>query len=174
MRALRRLARPAVATAAAVLLLSGCGGDDDGDGSSSAAPSSSASSSSGSSAPESSSGGAGASGTVAPEVAAFCDQAEGFRTAVAQLQTATADQYAGILQQAVADFGQVQPPADIAADSATLGTALQQIADVAASQDLTTPEGEQQFLATAQAAIASAGPAQANVEAYVTGNCSAG
>jgi hypothetical protein len=30
MRALRRLARPAVATAAAVLVLSGCGDDDDG------------------------------------------------------------------------------------------------------------------------------------------------
>ena len=163
-----------VATAAAVLLLSGCGGDENGDpASSSSASSSAAATSSGSSAPASSGGATGGSATVAPEVAAFCDQADAFQGTVAELQTATADRYGQILQQAVADFAEVQPPAELAADWQALGGVLQQLADVATRQDLTTPEGEQQFLATAQAAVGQVGPAQDHVEAYLTANCGA-
>jgi hypothetical protein len=164
MRNPARLFRPAVAAAAVAVLLTACGGsgDEEPAASSSSSSSSSASATSSSAAPTTSSD---------PAVAAFCERGQEFDQVAESLATAAPPELPGILQQAVAAFDTVQPPAEIAADWQTLGTALRQLADASATLDLGTPEGQQQLQQAATLAFASAGTAQANVQAFTSANC---
>jgi hypothetical protein len=163
MRTPARLLRPVVAAAAAAVLFTACGGSGDEDpAASSSASSSSASATSSSAAPTTSSD---------PAVAAFCERGQQFDQVAESLQTAAPTELPGILQQAVAAFDTVAPPAEIAADWQTVGTALRQLADASTTLDLSTPEGQQQLQQAATQAFASAGPAQANVQAFSSANC---
>jgi hypothetical protein len=167
MHALRRLARPAIATAAAVLLLSGCGGDDDTSSSSSSDSSSSSSSSTSSSADSSESSSSGDS-----DVAAFCAQAQEFATALNDVNPSTPADIPPVLQEATAAFDAAEPPAEIESDWAVLGDALHTFADATANADLTSAEGAQQLQqAATDFSTAFSGPEGQNVDAYVTSNC---
>ncbi|MGY1702940.1 hypothetical protein ACI79C_00045 [Geodermatophilus sp. SYSU D00697] len=169
MRPPAALFRSAVATAATLVLLTACGssGDDE-----PAAPSSPAASGSTSAPAE-----PGPSGTATPDPAAaeFCDRVESvFAQVAAALQGVTPDQVPGLLPDVVAGFDAVQPPAEIAGDWQAVADGLRSLQDTAASLDLSTPEGQQQFTAAEAQVAQQLAPAQASVAGYVEATCGLG
>src|SRR3954469_19184334 len=167
MRRTLTLCRTGLAGVAAVVLLTACNGGSSNDSSASSA--SEATSSSATSATATS---ASTSAAPDPEAAAFCQQVV---QVFGQLQSAagTTDptQSAQLIQQVVAAFDQVTPPAVIQADWATLGDALRQLASTAPSLDLSPPEGQQQLQQAEQQLTTQVSGAQGNVSQYVATNC---
>lgn len=169
MRALRDLARPAVATAAAVLLLAGCGGDDNDDSSASSTSTSSSSATSSSSPSESESGSGGGTDS---DLEAFCADAQEFVTALQQVDPSAPETIPPALQEATAAFDAANPPEEIASDWETLGDVVRSFADTANSVDIASPEGAQQLQdAATEFTNAFTGPEGQNVDAFVTENC---
>ncbi|WP_409328543.1 hypothetical protein [Trujillonella humicola] len=170
MHALRRLARPAVATAAAVLLLSGCGGDDDSGSTAStttpASPTTSSPATSGT--PSGTAGGSAAD----DEVAAFCAQAEEFVASLGAVDPTVPESIPPALTEASAAFDAAEPPAEITADWAVLGDSLRSFADTANTVDLATPEGGQALAdAATEFQNVFTGPSGTAVDEYISGNC---
>jgi hypothetical protein len=165
MRVPASLVRSAVAGAAAVLLLTACGGSGDDE----PAASSSASSSSATATSE-------PPQTQAPDPAAteFCSQVTTAFATFSSLQTATPAELAGNLPQIVGALEQVEPPAEIAGDWETFVGTLRQLGDTAATLDLSTPEGQQQFAEAEQQLTAGLGTAQTNLLSYISTNCGLG
>lgn len=157
---LRSLA-PAVLTAAAVLVLPACGGDSD------------VSASSGSSS-SSSSAAATTESSAAEDTSAFCDQAQAALDANNQaVLTAQEDptRLSAAVQQATDQLDAITPPDEIAADWQTLVDTGQQLADLTAGVDITTPEGQAQIAGQLQEIGTAANPASTNVQAYLGANC---
>lgn len=152
-----------MATAAAVLLLAGCGDDDnnDSDASSSSSSSSSSAESSESSSPS-------------DDVEAFCRDAEGALSGLGEFDENTdPSQLAPQLAEAADAFDSVEPPTEIAEDWAVLADALRNWAEVSASVDLATPDGQSQFQQAGQDFMATAsGPSGQAVDEFGGANCS--
>jgi hypothetical protein len=145
-------------SAAAALLLTACGGSD---AEPDAAPSSAA--------PATSSAAAGSSDTSGEDVQAFCTEVE---TVFSRVSAAfdPAD-VSGSLDETLAAFGEVRPPAEISAQWTAIQDGLQSLRDTVAGTDVSTPAGQ----AAAQAALTdfqaeTSGPQQ-DLEQYVTANC---
>jgi hypothetical protein len=158
---LRSLA-PAVLTAAAVLVLPACGGDSE------------ESASSGSSSSSSSSAAATTDSSAAEDTSAFCGEAQAALDANNEaILTAQEDptQLSAAVQQATDQLSAITPPDEIATDWQTLVDTGQQLADLTAGVDITTPEGQAQIGSQLQEIGASADPASANVEAYLSETC---
>jgi hypothetical protein len=143
---------------AAVLLLAGCGGSDEDP----AAATSGASTASSSAAAES-------TGTSDEDVQAFCAQVEDVFSRVSAAYDPA--NVTGSLDESVAAFAEVQPPAEISADWSAIQDGLAGLRDTVAATDVGTPEGQ----AAAQAALVDfqTGTAgvQQNLERFVTANC---
>ncbi|MGY1638893.1 hypothetical protein ACI78V_19765 [Geodermatophilus sp. SYSU D00742] len=166
MRTPASLVRSVVAGAVAVLLLTACGGSgEDEPAASSSAPSSS-------SAPTTS--GPAQSPAADPAVAGFCSQVTSAFATFSSLQTATPVELAGNLPQIVSTLEQVQPPAEITGDWETFVGSLRQLRATAATLDLDTPEGQQQFAQAEQQLIQGLGAAQTNLLGYISANCGLG
>lgn len=148
--------------AAALALLTACGGS----GSNNASSSSSTATTT-SSAPTTSAGPTGAD-------AAFCTAVPQLTSQLAAAQSAPPQQAAQGLQQLVANFDKVTPPAALQADWTALGTGLHQLVTAVGSLDLSTPQGQQQFQQLAQQATTAAASAQGNISAWVLSHCGGG
>jgi len=159
MRLTSNFARTAVTGAAALTLLTACSG-----GGSNNASSTSAAKTTSSAATTTSAGPTGAD-------AAFCQAVPQLTSQLAAAQAAPPQQAAQGLQQLVANFDKVTPPAAIQADWTALGTGLHQLATAVGSLDLSTPQGQQQFQQLAQQAATQAAAAQGNISAWVLSNC---
>jgi hypothetical protein len=159
--------RSAVVGAAAVVLLTACGGGGDEEP---AATSSSPASSS--AAPSSEPGG---TATPDPAAAEFCQQVSAaFSALETAVGTAGPAEVAGQLPEVVATLETVEAPADIAPDWNALLDGLRQLESTAASLDLNTPEGQQQFNDAEAQLTEQLGTSQANLTSYVVANCDLG
>jgi predicted RNA-binding Zn ribbon-like protein len=157
--------RPALAalSATALLGLAACGGSD-GDstatgstsGSSAAAPSSSAAE----------------SGSADDQTTAFCtegqDSLDQFDD---QLDAAGPEGLATILPQVVDAIDALDPPAAVADSVQTLRDAYDQLAQAAAANDLSTPEGQQAFQDAYAQIQPTAQPAEDALEQWTDANC---
>jgi ABC-type glycerol-3-phosphate transport system substrate-binding protein len=162
MRLTSNFVRTAVTGAAALALLTACGG-----GSDNASSSSSATTTTSSSPTTTAAGPTGAD-------AAFCAAVPQLTSELAAVQAAPPQQGAQLLQQLVADFGKVTPPAAIQADWRSLGNGLSQLVAAVGSMDLSTPQGQQQYQQAAQLATQQAAAAQGNISTWVLSNCGSG
>jgi hypothetical protein len=160
MRLTSNFVRTAVTGAAALALLTACSGG----GSDNASSTSAAKTTTTSAAPTTSAGPTGAD-------AAFCQAVPQLTGELTAAQAAQPQQAAQQLQQLVADFDKVTPPAALRSDWTALGTGLHQLATAVGSLDLSTPQGQQQFQQVAQQATAQAASAQGNISAWVLSNC---
>lgn len=162
MRLPSNFARTALTGVAAAALLTACSGGSSNNASSStsATPTATATSS----APTTSAGPTGAD-------AAFCAAVPQLTSELAAAQAATPQQAAQQLQQLVANFQKVTPPAALQADWQKLGAGLQQLVTAVGSLDLSTPQGQQQFQQLAQQAATQAAAAQGDISAWVLSNC---
>jgi hypothetical protein len=160
MRLTSNFVRTALAAAAALALLTACSGGSSDDASSS----SSASTTTSSAATTTSAGPTGAD-------AAFCTAVPQLTSQLAAAQAAPPQQAAAGLQQLVANFDKVTPPAAVQADWQALGGGLHQLATAVGSLDLSTPQGQAQFQQLAQQATAAAAAAQGNISTWVLSNC---
>jgi hypothetical protein len=155
----------ALAGAASLALLTACGGGSDDIAASTSSSSSAATSSSA----------AETSGSADPEAAAFCTDAQDAFTDLENAVTASADPSAipGLFSDAASRLTAIEPPAEIADawDSAT--SAVEQLATSLQGLDLNTPEGQQAFLDQVNQLQTAAGPAQTEIQSYVTANCGA-
>jgi hypothetical protein len=160
MRRTLTLCRTALAGAAVAALVTACGGGSSNDSAATSSAKTTTSSSSSSSTPD-------------PAAAQFCTQAA---AAFSELQSTVTSQdpaqvVAG-LQQLVASLDAIEAPPAITKDWQTLVDALKQLTTTAASLDLSTPEGKQQFEQAQTQLLGQVGAAQSNVSNYVTQNCS--
>ena len=168
-----RLVRAGLLTAAGTLLISGCGGGGDtGSASSSSAAGTTSSSSAESSAEE-------PVPSATPDAASFCAQAEPVFTDLnAAFEAAGTDGVAALpplLDQAVASFDAVQPPADIAPDWQTVRGGFAQLRDQVAAIDPAAPDAATQVDGAVAAVEGSeAGPALERLGTYYDQHCAAG
>jgi hypothetical protein len=155
------LCRPAAAVAVAVLLLAGCGGSGDQEPTAT------------SSAPSATPSEPDPSPSQDPEAAGFCEEVTSSLDQLTQtLETATEEEIGTRLPEVVTALEGVEAPPAIAGDWQSLVDGLDQLATTAASLDLSTPEGQQQY-AEAQAGLSDqVAEAQGNVINYVISNCS--
>lgn len=161
MFALRRLARPAVATTAAVLLLAGCGGDDDNGDDTSSSPSSASENSQEND--DSDSDG---------DLATFCAQAQEFAGALQEVDASDPESIPPALEEASSVFDDTEPPAEIADEWSNLGDAMRNWADTANSVDITSPEGAQELVtATQEFQEVFTGPDGQAVDEFGSANC---
>ncbi|MEI4270345.1 hypothetical protein TEK04_01295 [Klenkia sp. LSe6-5] len=158
--------RPALAalSATALLGLAACGGSDD---------DSAAATSAGTSAEQTSSSSAETStGAGDDQTATFCTEAEqsldGFDD---ELDAAGPEGLVTILPQVVDAIDALDPPAAIAGDVQTLRDAYDQLAQAAAANDLTTPEGQQAFQDAYAQLQPTAQPAEDALEDWTDANC---
>jgi len=164
MRSPAPLLKAGVSAAAALLLLTACGGSDDEQsdsaaGSSTAGASSSASSSSSSSASD-------------QDVQAFCTDAEAVFTKLSDgLDAAEPTDLGPTLDEGVAAFDEIDPPAEISEDWTVLKQAFAGLRDAVVGSDITTPEGQAAVQQAVTDLDTQAGTAQDNLEAWVTANC---
>ena len=163
MRAPAPLLQAGLSAGAALLLLAACGGSDDAQ--------SDAATSTGSSSAASS--GAGASGSTSDQDAQeFCTQAEAvFSEISAGLDAAQPTDLVPALDQAVAAFDQITPPAEISGDWDTAQQSFVGLRDAVAGADLTTPEGQQAVQQAVTDLQGQAGAAQTAIDSWVTENC---
>lgn len=159
MRLTSNFVRTAVTGAAALALLTACGG-----GSSNNASSTSSTKTTSAAATTTSAGPTGAD-------AAFCAAVPQLTSQLAAAQAAPPQQAAAGLQQLVADFSKVTPPAAIQADWRSLGNGLNQLEAAVSAMDLSTPQGQAQFQQATQQATAAAAAAQGNISTWVLSNC---
>lgn len=153
-----------LAGAASLALLTACGGESDDTSAATGSSSSSAAETTSSSSAESS---------ADPEATAFCTDAQDAFTDLENAVTATADPAAipGLFSDAASRLTAIEPPAEIADAWGTATAAVEQLAASIQGLDLNTPEGQQAFLTQVGELQTSAGPAQGEIEAYVTANC---
>jgi hypothetical protein len=153
-----------LSAAAAVLLLTGCGGSDD-EPATSAAPSSS-SATSGSPA-------TGSSASADDGVQGFCDEAEAAFTRVANAFSSATDtaNVTSALDQGVAAFDEVEPPAEISSDWSALQQGLVVLRDAVAGTDVSTPEGQAALQGAVTTFQNDAAAPQQNLEQYLTAHC---
>ena len=177
MRAPATLLKAGFAAAAALLLLTACGGSDDesdaaGSSSSSSAGSSSAGSSSGSSS-SAAGGSAGSSATTSDDdVQEFCTKAEEVFGGISDgLDAAEPTDLGTALDQGVAAFDTIQPPAEISADWNTLKGAFSGLRDAVAGVDLNTAEGQAAVQQAVTDLDAQSSQAQTNLDTWVNTNC---
>ena len=155
-------------SAAALVLLTACGSSD---GESDAASDSSAATS-GSSASSSGSGSAESGSSSDEDVQAFCTEAEQVFGQLSEgLDAAQPADLAATLDQAVAAFDEIEPPAEISGDFSTLQQAFTGLRDAVAGADLATPEGQAALQQAATDLQTNSADAQANLEAWTTENC---
>ena len=161
MRPTASVLRGGLSAAAAVLLLTACGAEEPAAG-----------------------GGAGgtATGAAAAEatattseedVQAFCTEAETVFTELTAAFGSVTDpaNYTAVLDQSVAAFDQVRPPAEISSDWSALQDGLVGLRGAVAGTDVGTPEGQaklQEAVTTFQTDVAEP---QQNLEQFVTANC---
>jgi len=152
-----------LSTAAAVLLLTGCGGSGEEPG---------ATASSGASAP-SSSAAAESSATADEGVQGFCAEAEAAFTRVADAFGSATDtaNVAAALDQGVAAFDEVEPPAEISSDWSALQQGLVGLRDAVAQTDVSTPEGQAALQGAVTTFQTDAAAPQQNLEQYLSANC---
>lgn len=162
MRLTGNIVRAALTGAAAVALLTACSG-----GSSSSSATSTSAVTSSSAATTTAAGPTGAD-------AAFCAAVPQLTAELAGAQAAPPQQAVAQLQQLVANFSKVTPPAALQSDWQALGTGLNQVVTAAGQLDLGTAQGQAQFQQLAQKATAAAAPAQGNISAWVVSNCGGG
>jgi hypothetical protein len=160
MRPTRTFTGGGLAGVAALVLLTACSGGS----SDNASSTSSAASTSTSAAATTAAGPTGAD-------AAFCTAVSQLVTQLGTVQTAQPAQLPPLLQQLVANFDSVQPPAAVQADWQTLGAGLHQLQTAVSAIDVNTPQGAAQLQQMEQQAIAAAAPAQGNISAWVLSNC---
>lgn len=161
-----RLVRSGLLTVAGALLVTGCGGGED---TGSAAASSS---SPGAAATPSSS----APASVAPDAEAFCAEAgpvfSDLDTAFEAVETQGVPALPPLLDQAVAAFDEVTPPAELATDWQTVRDGFAQLRDRVGALDPDSPDAAAQ-VAGAVAAVegSEAGPALGRLDSYYQQNC---
>src|SRR3954454_2794224 len=156
MRRTLTLCRTGLAGAAAVVLLTACGGGSNDSASSSSSKTTSSSSSS----------------SAAAADTEFCQQASTLDQDLAGL-TNTEDpaQLAPALQQVSQRLHQLTPPAEIETDWNALVSAIDQLAQAAASTDFNNPQQAAAFAQTATQVEGQLGPAATNVETYLSTQC---
>ena len=171
MRSPAPLLKAGVSAAAALLLLTACGGSDDEQ--SDTASSSAASSSAGSSSSASSSAASGSSSSTSDQdVQAFCTDAEAVFTKLSDgLDAAEPADLGPTLDEGVAAFDEIDPPAEISEDWTVLKQAFAGLRDAVVGSDITTPEGQAAVQQAVTDLDTQAGTAQDNLEAWVTANC---
>jgi hypothetical protein len=162
MRASASVLRGGLSAAAAVLLLTACGGSEEPDAGAPAGGTATGS------APAE-----GSATTSEEDVQAFCTEAETVFTELTAAFGSVTDpaNYTAVLDQSVAAFDQVQPPAEISADWSALQDGLVGLRDAVAGTDVGTPEGQaalQEAVTTFQTDVAEP---QQNLEGFVTANC---
>ena len=152
-----------LSAAAAVLLLTGCGGSDE---EPAATASSSASASGSPSAAES-------SATADEAVQGFCAEAEAAFTRVADAFSSATDSanVTTALDQGVAAFDEVEPPAEISSDWSALQQGLVGLRDAVAGTDVSTPEGQAALQGAVTTFQNDAAAPQQNLERYLSANC---
>ena len=161
MRLSASVLRGGLSAAAAVLLLTACGGSEEPDAGTTGGTATG-------SAP------AEATATTSEEdVQAFCTEAETVFTELTAAFGSVTDpaNYTAVLDQSVAAFDQVQPPAEISSDWSALQDGLVGLRDAVAGTDVGTPEGQaalQDAVTTFQTDVAEP---QQNLEGFVTANC---
>jgi len=161
MRTSATVLRAGLSGAAAVLLLTGCSGSgDDPEAGSTAAPATSSSA-------------AASTSTSADDVQAFCTEAEAAFTRVSQAFGSATDpaNVSAALDQGVAAFDGVQPPAEISSDWSALRQGLAGLRDAVAGTDVTTPEGQAALQGAVTTFQTDAAEPQQNLEQYLTANC---
>jgi hypothetical protein len=154
--------RAGLSTTAAVLLLTACGGSgEEPDAASTSAPA------------PSSSAAAESTGTSEEEVQAFCTEAEAVFTRVGNAFDSVTDpaNFSAVLDQGVAAFDEVQPPAEISSDWSALQQGIAGLRDAVAGTDLGTPEGQVALQEAVTRFQTEAATPQQNLEQYVTANC---
>src|SRR4051794_24397895 len=159
MRRTLTLCRTALVGAAAAVLLTACGGGGDDNSASSSSSSKTTSSSSSSS-------------SAAAADTEFCKQASTLDQDLAGLTNATDPaQLAPALAQVSQRLHQLTPPAEIETDWNALVSAIDQLAQAAASTDFNNPQQAAAFAQTATQVEGQLGPAATNVETYLSTQC---
>ncbi|WP_222270182.1 hypothetical protein [Modestobacter marinus] len=166
MRTPRTLARAGLSVAA-VLVLTACGGSDDEAPDATATSSAAASTAAGSSAAESTEAAGGDS-----EAQAFCTEAEqAFAQITNGLDAADPNSLDAALEESVAVFDRIEPPAEIAPDWDALQQAFAGLRDAVAGVDLNTTEGQMAVQEAVADLESRAADPQARVQQYVDTNC---
>ena len=167
MRPTAPLLKAGVSAAAALLLLTACGGSDDEQSDTASGSSSSATSSASSSA-----GSGSSSSTSDQDVQAFCTDAEAVFTKLSDgLDAAEPADLGPTLDEGVAAFDEIDPPAEISDDWTVLKQAFAGLRDAVVGSDITTPEGQAAVQQAVTDLDTQAGTAQDDLEAWVTANC---
>lgn len=173
MRAPATLLKAGFAAAAALLLLTACGGSDDESDAAGSSTSSSSSSSAGSS--SSAAGGSGADSSASTsddDVQEFCTKAEEVFGGISDgLDAAEPTDLGTALDQGVAAFDTIEPPAEISADWNTLKGAFSGLRDAVAGVDLNTAEGQAAVQQAVTDLDAQSSEAQTNLDTWVNTNC---
>jgi hypothetical protein len=161
MRPSATVLRAGLSGAAAVLLLAGCSGSED-------QPEAGATA-----APATSSSAAASASTSADDVQAFCTEAEAAFTRVSQAFGSATDpaNVSAALDQGVAAFDEVEPPAEIGADWSSLREGLAGLRDAVAGTDASTPEGQAALQGAVTSFQTDAAEPQQNLERFLTANC---
>jgi hypothetical protein len=149
--------RAGLSGAAAVLLLTGCGGSGD-------EPDA---------APATSSPAAASSSTSDEDVQTFCTEAQAAFTRVSQAFGSATDpaNVSAALDQGVAAFDDVQPPAEISSDWSALREGLAGLRDAVAGTDASTPEGQAALQGAVTTFQTDAAEPQQRLEQFLTTNC---
>jgi hypothetical protein len=106
--------------------------------------------------------------------AVFCSQVGSLVTQISTVQSAPAPQVPGLLQQAVAAFEKVHPPAALAGDWKALGEGVRRLQSSLGSLDLTTQAGRTKLQQLEQQTTASVSTAEGNITSWVLSHCSSG
>lgn len=161
MRLSATVLRAGLSGAAAVLLLTGCSGSGDDPAAGSTA------------APATSSSAAASTSTSGEDVQAFCTEAQAAFTRVTQAFGSATDpaNVSAALDQGVAAFDEVQPPAEITSDWSSLREGLAGLRDAVAGTDVSTPEGQSALRDAVTTFQDDAAGPQQDVEQFLTANC---
>jgi len=149
------------ACAATLVLLPGCGGGSDD-----------------SSASGSSSSGSAAAASGSPDgddVTAFCTEAGSVFSDLSTAFDGATDptQLPALLQQATSSLQAIDPPAEIEGSWNGFAGALGQLASAAQDLDLSTAEGQDQFVTQYNSLMSDSTAAQDDVDQFVTAHCPA-
>ncbi len=150
----------AAACASAALLLTACGGSGE-------EPAATTVEATGSSS-------AAASGSTSEEdVQAFCTEAEAVFTRVGTAFDSVTDpaNFTSVLDQGVAAFDEVEPPAEISSDWSALQQGLAGLRDAIAGTDMNTPEGQTALQGAVTDFQTDTAEPQQSLEQFVTANC---
>jgi hypothetical protein len=147
---------------AAVLLLTACGGSDEEPAAGASAGATATSSAAGES-----------TATSQDEVQTFCTETEAVFTELSSAFSSVTDpaNYSAALDQSVAAFDQVQPPAEISSDWTALQQGLAGLRDAVAGTDLSTPEGQTALQGAVTTFQTDTAEPQQALEQYATTNC---